>query len=141
MFIIQSLGSVWQVKNYQKAIRRVHKFGNVGFGQKRAGLRAGYIIMIACDGEGTITGGEIMQGMTFVARFKPWTRFLGKDVIGRSIYELLDELEQFDKKKQKKLYKGYIDALEALEKRLQKLDLPEWEEVMDNPTIGMQKIR
>lgn len=117
LFVLQALGGVVQIQNYRKAIHRVHKLGNVGFGQKRGGFRAGYIIMIACDKDGVITGGEIMQGISCLARFKPWKTFLGKEVMGRSIYEFLEETAVFDKK-QKKRYKGYINALEALDQRL-----------------------
>ena len=117
LFVLQALGGVVQIQNYRKAIRRVHKLGNVGFGQKRGGFRAGYIIMIACDKDGVITGGEIMQGISCLARFRPWKTFLGKEVLGKSIYEFLEETRTFDKK-QKKRYKGYINALEALDQRL-----------------------
>lgn len=136
LFVLQAFGGVLQIQNYRKAIHRVHKFGNVGFGQKKGGLRAGYIVMIACDGEGIITGGEIMQGISSLARFKPLTTLLGKDVVGRSIYEFLEEMEGFDKKK-KKLYKGYINALEALDMRLKKqeeeTEEPEPEETAEEP--------
>lgn len=117
LFVLQAVGGVFQILNYKKAIRRVHKFGNVGFGQKRGGFSAGYIVMVACDQEGKITGGEIMKGFSFLARFKPWKNFLGREVIGESIYSYLDELHQMDKRK-KKRYKGYINALEALDQRL-----------------------
>ena len=117
LFVLQALGGVVQIQNYRKAIRRVHKLGNVGFGQKRGGFRAGDIVRIACDKEGVITGGEIMQGISCLARFKPWKTFLGREVMGKSIYEFLEETRSFDKK-QKKRYKGYINALEALDQRL-----------------------
>ncbi len=122
MFVIQALGGVWQMKNYRKAIHRVHKFGNVGFGQKKGGLTVGYIVMIACDEKGIITGGEIMKGISFLAKFQPWTTFLGKDVIGVSIYDYLDQLRSYDKRKRKR-YKGYINALEALEQRFQNQEI------------------
>ncbi len=117
LFVLQALGGVVQIQNYRKAIRRVHKLGNVGFGQKRGGFRAGYIVMIACDKEGVITGGEIMQGISCLARFKPWKTFLGREVMGKSIYEFLEETRSFDKK-QKKRYKGYINALGVLDQGL-----------------------
>ncbi len=58
-----------------------------------------------------------MQGISCLARFKPWKTFLGREVMGKSIYEFLEETRSFDKK-QKKRYKGYINALEALDQRL-----------------------
>ena len=80
--------------------------------------------MIACDHDGIITRCEIMQGLSFLAKFKPLNEFLGKDMKGRSIYEFLDDMKDFDKK-QKKKYKGYINAFEALDQRLQDTKLEE----------------
>lgn len=80
--------------------------------------------MIACDHDGIITRCEIMKGLSFLAKFKPINEFLGKDMKGRSIYEFLDDMKDFDKK-QKKKYKGYINAFEALDQRLQDTKLEE----------------
>ena len=74
--------------------------------------------------DGIITRCEIMQGLSFLAKFKPLNEFLGKDMKGRSIYEFLDDMKDFDKK-QKKKYKGYINAFEALDQRLQDTKLEE----------------
>ena len=124
LFILQALGGWYQIQNYRKAMRRVHQSGNVGFVQRKGRLTAGYIIMIACDHDGIITRCEIMQGLSFLAKFKPLNEFLGKDMKGRSIYEFLDDMKDFDKK-QKKKYKGYINAFEALDQRLQDTKLEE----------------
>ena len=83
--------------------------------------------MIACDHDGIITRCEIMQGLSFLAKFKPLNEFLGKDMNGRSIYEFLDDMKDFDKK-QKKKYKGYINAFEALDQRLQDMKMEEEKE-------------
>ena len=93
LFILQALGGWYQIQNYRKAMRRVHQYGNVGFGQRKGRLTAGYIIMIACDHDGIITRCEIMQGLSFLAKFKPLNEFLGKDMKGRSIYEFLDDIK------------------------------------------------
>ena len=102
LFILQALGGWYQIQNYRKAMRRVHQYGNVGFGQRKGRLTAGYIIMIACDHDGIITRCEIMQGLSFLAKFKPLNEFLGKDMKGRSIYEFLDDMKDFDKKTKKR---------------------------------------
>ena len=125
LFILQALGGWYQ--NDRQAMRRVHQDGNVGFGQRKGRLTAGYIIMIACDHDGIITRCEIMQGLSFLAKFKPLNEFLGKDMNGRSIYEFLDDMKDFDKK-QKKKYKGYINAFEALDQRLQDMKMEEEKE-------------
>ena len=49
LFVMQAVGGVFQIKNYKAAIRRVHKKGNVGIGQKKGRFFNGNIVMIACD--------------------------------------------------------------------------------------------
>ena len=118
LFVVQAVGGYSQVKDYRRAVRRVHKLGNVGIGQKKGRLLSGNIVMIACGQNGVITGGEIMEGLSFLTKFKPISEFLGKELVGTSIYEYLDEVRNFEKKR-RKYYKGYIRALEALDMRLQ----------------------
>ena len=96
LFVVQAVGGYFQVKDYL----------------------SGNIVMIACDQNGVITGGEIMEGLSFLTKFKPISEFLGKELVGTSIYEYLDEVRNFEKKR-RKYYKGYIRALEALDMRFQ----------------------
>lgn len=118
LFVVQAVGGYFQVKDYRRAVRRVHQLGNVGIGQKKGRFLSVNIVMIACDGNGIITGGEIMEGLSFLTKFKPISKILDKEMVGTSIYEHLDVFREMDKKK-RKYYKGYIRALEALDMRLQ----------------------
>lgn len=118
LFVMQAIGGYFQIRDYRKSVKRVHKLGNVGIGQKRGKLLSGYLILIACDNEGIITGAEIMEGLSFFAKFKPTNTFLNKQLIGTSIYDFLQITRSFDKKQNKK-YRGYINALEALNLRLE----------------------
>ncbi len=125
MFVLQSLGSFLQVKAYQRAIARCRKFGNLGFGQKKSFFMVrGNIVIIGSTKEGIITGGEIMEGATVFARFKPIKKILGRDPVGESIYDYLEEFRSLPKNKQK-MYKGHIQALEALEMRFHQENIPE----------------
>ena len=81
LFVVQAVGGYFQVKDYRRAVRRVHKLGNVGIGQKKGRLLSGNIVMIACDQNGVITGGEIMEGLSFLTKFKPISEFLGKELV------------------------------------------------------------
>ncbi len=118
LFAMQSLGGWFQIRDYRKAIRRIHRLGNVGIGQKKGGFLSGYLVLIACDAGGLITGAEIMDGMTFLAKFHPCESVLGKKLCNVHIEDILKELEALDKKKRRH-YKGYIQALEALKMRLE----------------------
>lgn len=117
LFVMQSIGGYFQVKGYQKAVRRVHKGGNVGIGQKRGRFFSGHIAIISCDSSGIITGGEVLDGLTVAAKFHPITEILGMECIGVSIYDFLEQFREGDKKLQKRNL-GYMRALEALEMRL-----------------------
>ena len=102
LFVMQAIGGYFQIKDYRKSVKRVHKLGNVGIGQKRGKLLSGYLILIACDNNGIITGAEIMEGLSFFAKFKPTNSFLNREMIGTSIYDFLQITRNFDKKQTKK---------------------------------------
>ncbi|MDO4313590.1 MAG: transcriptional regulator GutM [Eubacteriales bacterium] len=122
VFLMQALGGYYQIKDYRKAIKRMHKLGNVGIGQKRGKFFNGNIVMIASDNEGIITGAEILDGISFLAKFHPVNEFLDKELVGNSIYSFLEITDEFDKKKRKK-YQGWIRALEAIRSRFEGKEL------------------
>lgn len=128
---VQSYGGYLQIKNYREAVRRVHKLGNVGMGQRRGSLLNAHVAIIACDNEGIITGAEVLDGISVWAKFHPVDTFLGKPLVGTSIFEFLSMTENFSKKEFRK-WQGYIRALEALEVRLTDRELTrEQEKYMD----------
>ena len=108
LMLIQVLGTHLQVKKYRRTVSKLHKLGNVGVGAKRGKLSGGNIVVIACKGDGTITGGEEMRGMTIFTGFKEIP-----DIVGKSIYDLKTVYQSNEKK-----YKAHLQAIEALENRL-----------------------
>lgn len=117
LLILQSLGGVLQIKDYRRAVRRMHQLGNVGLGQKRGRFLDGHVAIIACDDKGIITGAEVMDGIGVLSRFHERETFLDQPLVGNSIFTLLEMTEDLDKKQWKR-WQGYIRALEALEVRL-----------------------
>ena len=117
LFTMQAVGGYFQIRDYKKAVRRVHKLGNVGIGQKKGRFLSGYLVLIACDSRGTITGVEVMEGLSFLTKFKPRENVCGRRMVGASVEEFLAYFRQMEPKKRKRM-KGYIQALEALEMRL-----------------------
>ena len=108
LMIMQVIGTHLQVKKYRKAVSKLHKLGNLGVGAKRGKLGGGNIVIISCKGDGTITGGEEMKGMTIFAGFKEIP-----GIVGKNIYGLKTEYQMDEKK-----YKAHLQAIEALEARL-----------------------
>ena len=139
LLVLQSIGGYMQIQDYRKAVRRMHKLGNVGIGQKRGRFLNGHVAIIACDSEGIINGAEVMDGIGVWARFHPVDTFLDKKLIGSSIFDFLDLTEEVDKKQFRK-YRGYVRALEALEARLLDKDLTrEQEKYMAERNKGKRK--
>jgi DNA-binding transcriptional regulator of glucitol operon len=114
LFILQSLGTWIQIKDYQKALKRIRPKGTGGIGQKKGCV--GHIVLIACDKEGVITDVEAMEGMSIIARFRHKEALPWRTLAGTHILELLNDFFGMDEKK-RRYYRGYIQAAEALEKR------------------------
>ncbi|MBQ9156167.1 MAG: transcriptional regulator [Eubacterium sp.] len=139
LLILQSIGGYLQIQNYRKAVRRMHKLGNVGLGQKRGRFLNGHVAIIACDNDGIITGAEVMDGIGVWARFHPVDQFLEKKLTGSSIFDFLELTKDFDKKKFKR-YQGYLRAFEALEVRLTDRELTrEQEKYMEERNRGRKR--
>ncbi|MBR0411312.1 MAG: transcriptional regulator [Eubacterium sp.] len=138
LIAVQSVGGYLQIQNYRKAVRRMHKLGNVGLGQRRGRFLNGHVAIIACNSEGIITGAEVMDGIGVWARFHPVDTFLDKKLVGSSVFDFLDITETFDKKKFKR-YRGYVRALEALEVRLTDRELTREQEKYMQERGGRRK--
>lgn len=108
LMIMQVIGTHLQVKQYRKTVSKLHKLGNLGVGASRRKLGGGNIVIIACKGDGTITGGEEMRGLTIFTSFKEIP-----DIVGKNISNLKAEYKSDEKK-----YKAHLQAIEALENRL-----------------------
>ena len=111
--VIQATGTYVQVRQYKKAVRRLHKKGNVGIGSRRSRLKNN-IVIIACNSEGLILDAELMEGLTVFTKFKKMP-----EVIGRNIFELRDEYAKISSKKEKKRFRGHMEAVRALCNRLE----------------------
>lgn len=117
LLVMQSIGGVLQIKDYQRAVRRMRQYGNVGMGQRRGKFLNGHVAIIACDNEGIITAAEVIDGIGVLSRFHKVDTLMGQPLVGSSIYTFLDLAEGLDKKEWKRR-QGYFRALEALEARL-----------------------
>ena len=63
-------------------------------------------------------GVVILDGITFLSKFHSVDEFLGKPLVGSSIYSFLEVTDGFDKKERKQ-YMGWIRAFEALRTRFE----------------------
>lgn len=136
LFVMQSVGGYFQIKNYRHSVRRVSGHGCIGIGQKRGKFFSGYLTIIACDTAGIITYCEVMDGVTFLSRFHEKNCLMGEKMIGQSIEYFMNKFRSMDSRDAKK-YKGYVQAIDALCKHLhpELYKKEEMGEIMLNPQI------
>ena len=137
LIIMQSIGGYFQILDYRKAVRRMHKLGNVGMGQKRGRFLDGHVAIVACDNEGIITGVEVMDGIGVLSRFHKKETLMGIPLVGSSIYTFLDIAAGLEKKEWKRL-QGYFRAFEALEVRLTDRELTREQEAFMKTKKGQK---
>jgi hypothetical protein len=75
-------------------------------------------VIIACNSDGEILDGRMMQGMTILSRFRPM-----EGIAGRTIYSLHEEYAALPEKRRAH-YKGHLQALDALIMRLGPAEQP-----------------
>ena len=140
LFLMQSLGAWLQIRDFQKSMKRVHQYGNVGLGQKRGGLTPGYLTVIACDSDGVITCAERMTGLSILSKSRSFDSLLGIPLKGTHIDVLMDEFRKLDKRGFRRM-KGYIQAIDALERRLypERFDPDELPKLSLEPRINHRK--
>ena len=81
LVMMQVAGTWLQVRAYRKAVKRLHKKGNLGIGALRRKLGPSNIVIIACSRDGVVTGGELMSDMTIFPDFVRYKGFKGKSFL------------------------------------------------------------
>lgn len=80
-FVVQYILTFRQLKNFSAAYGRMRKTGNrAAIGRFAGKIRAGAVVIFSIDKDGNIEAGEMMQGVTVFARFKPFDVFNGENV-------------------------------------------------------------
>lgn len=111
LLIIQGLLTYFQIKSYQHKVKELKKYGIVGIGTEKGGLKAGNITILVSDSNGIIVRCEKMEGMTVFTRFKEV-----KGLQGLSIEKLKEDVENNKKDNGKK--GAMLQAIESLETKL-----------------------
>lgn len=97
LYALQAAGAYYQMRQYKRAVHRLHQLGNVGIGQKRGGFSFGYLVLVVCDNNGIIQTVERMRGITCFATFQPLTQLNGRTLTGSHIEEWQAAFRSMDK--------------------------------------------
>ena len=87
VWVAQTVLGLWQFKKFNKHLLEMRQEGRVAIGRARGRFAAGVLVLFVIDDECRIQRGEIMEGRTVFAGFKPFNNFNGL-----TLFELSDEL-------------------------------------------------
>jgi len=87
VWIAQTALGLWQFKKFNRHLLEMRREGRVAIGRARGRFAAGVLVLFVIDEYCTIQRGEIMEGRTVFAGFKPFEKFNGL-----TLFELSDEL-------------------------------------------------
>lgn len=87
VWILQTALGFWQFKKFSNHLKQMRAEGRVAIGRARGQFSAGVIVLLVIDNYCRIIRGEIMEGRTVFADFKPFNV-----LNGLTLFELSDEL-------------------------------------------------
>ena len=113
LYILQGILTYFQIKNYRRTVSELKMKGFIGVGTKKKKLGAGNIVILVSDESGKILEGQLMRGITVLARFRQL-----KDVSGLGIRTLKEKITNEDAKDT-----AMLDALQQIESQLTKVNI------------------
>ena len=87
VWILQTVLGLRQFKKFNRHLLEMRREGRVAIGRARGRFAAGVLVLFVIDDECRILRGEIMEGRTVFAGFKPFENFNGL-----TLFELSEEL-------------------------------------------------
>lgn len=87
VWIAQTVLGLRQFKKFNAHLKALRREGRVAIGRARGYFTAGVLVLFVIDSDCRIIRGEIMEGRTVFAGFKPFNYFNGL-----TLFELSDEL-------------------------------------------------
>ena len=92
MWILQTVLGLWQFRRFQQHVRQLRAKGRVAIGKAKGRFKAGAIVLFCIDEDCRILQGEILQGRTVFAGFRPLDRWNGQSLLelGEQTWEGID---------------------------------------------------
>lgn len=110
MISLQAILTYFQIKDYNKVVKKLKKMGKLGIGNVKGKISKGVVVLL-CANENTIVKISKMEGMSVFARFKDTDEFNGMNI---------EELEKLANdnlaKEDDNYYKAILMAIDMLRK-------------------------
>jgi glucitol operon activator protein len=114
MWVLQGVLTYFQIKNFQRKLKEMKKYGRVGVGTVKGKLGAGAIVILAADKRGKIVDAQKMSGISVFARFGPL-----KGLQDLYYWEISHIIDNYDKITQNSL----LIAADSLKKQYERDDV------------------
>lgn len=110
MISLQAILTYFQIKDYNKVVKKLKKMGKLGIGNVKGKISKGVVVLL-CANENNIVKISKMEGMSVFARFKDTDEFNGMNI---------EELEKLANdnlaKEDDNYYKAILMAIDMLRK-------------------------
>lgn len=80
-WLIQSILTYFQVKDYQRTSAELAKQGRLIIGSQRGFISKGAILLMSVDDKLNISDCRLLNGITVTARFKRFESLIGKNIL------------------------------------------------------------
>ncbi|MDI6601229.1 MAG: transcriptional regulator GutM [Thermoanaerobacteraceae bacterium] len=80
VWLIQSILTYFQIKDYQRTSMELAKQGRLLIGAQRGYLSKGAILVMSIDEKFNISDCRLLNGITVMARFKKFESLIGKNI-------------------------------------------------------------
>lgn len=99
MWILQSILTYFQIKNYYLISNELSKKGNLVVGTKKGYLSSGSIIIMAVDSNYKVVDCMILSGITVLSRFHRFDKIINKNLFDKDNIDLFNKSEKIAFKK------------------------------------------
>ncbi|MGB9680505.1 MAG: transcriptional regulator GutM [Thermoanaerobacteraceae bacterium] len=99
MWILQSILTYFQIKNYYVISNELSKKGNLVVGTKKGYLSSGCIIIMAVDSDYKVVDCMILSGITVLSRFHRVDKIINKNLFDKNNIKLFNKSEKIAFKK------------------------------------------
>lgn len=84
IWVLQTALTLWQFRRFNRRLKELRQLGPVAIGKVKGRFLAGAIVLLCIDADCRIVKGEIMEGVTVFAKFRPLRALEGLNLLDLS---------------------------------------------------------
>ncbi len=119
-WILQTVLGLWQFRRFTRHVKKLRLLSRVAIGKSKGRVLAGVILLLCIDEDCRIFKGEMMEGVTIFAKFRPFEKLVGMNLLSLTEKNCREcGLNRQEIKAALSARKDYLDYQELQKERLQ----------------------